>query len=171
MCDGDEVKWSYIASSKDFANLPNAIIGYYFDVNILSVFKMQNMEERNLVSKKGHDLAANIYPRLYYEITNTLGFSLMYNGGAFSMFYFPYNDVVFWNEEIIRNNSLCNLRSLHLQKLGTVGYGKRGDILDAHVLKKGFIFTREGIGVPNLSISDGYSALAYLNSIVGTIYN
>ena len=166
MCDGDEVKWSYIASSKDFANLPNAIIGYYFDVNILSVFKMQNMEERNLVSKKGHDLAANIYPRLYYEITNTLGFSLMYNGGAFSMFYFPYNDVVFWNEEIIRNNSLCNLRSLHLQKLGTVGYGKRGDILDAHVLKKGFIFTREGIGVPNLSISDGYSALAYLNSIV-----
>lgn len=90
----------------------------------------------------------------------------MYNGGAFSMFYFPYNDVVFWNEEIIRNNSLCNLRSLHLQKLGTVGYGKRGDILDAHVLKKGFIFTREGIGVPNLSISDGYSALAYLNSIV-----
>lgn len=166
MCDGDEVKWSYIASSKDFANLPNAIIGYYFDVNILSVFKMQNMEERNLVSKKGHDLAANIYPRLYYEITNTLGFSLMYNGGAFSMFYFPYNDVVFWNEEVIRNNSLCNLRSLHLQKLGTVGYGKRGDILDAHVLKKGFIFTREGIGVPNLSISDGYSALAYLNSIV-----
>ena len=166
MGDGEEVKWNYIVSSKDFANLPNAIIGYYFDVNILSVFKMQNMEDRNLVSKKGHDLAANIYPRLYYEITNTLGFSLMYNGGAFSMFYFPYNDVVFWNEEIIRNNSLCNLRSLHLQKLGTVGYGKRGDILDAHILKKGFIFTREGIGVPNLSISDGYSALAYLNSIV-----
>ena len=163
---GEEVKGAYKRKSIDFLNLPNTIIGYYFDEDILNIFKWKNMESRNLISKKGHDLAANVYPRKFYEITNTSNFSLMYNGGGFSMFYFPYDDVVFWNEEIIRNNSLCNLRSLHLQQLGTVGYGKRGDILDAHILKRGFIFTREGIGIPNLSIKNGFSSLAYLNSVV-----
>lgn len=163
---GEEVKWVYKRKSIDFLNLPNTIIGYYFDEDILDVFKFKNMESRALVSKKGHDLAANIYPRKFYEITDTTNFSLMYNGGGFTMFYFPYDDVVFWNEEIIRNNTLCNLRSLHLQQFGTVGYGKRGDILDAHILKKGFIFTREGIGVPNLSLTNGYSSLSYLNSVV-----
>ena len=90
----------------------------------------------------------------------------MYNGGPFHMFYFPYSDVVKWNEDIIRNDKLCNIRSLHLQQQGTVGYGKRGDILDAHILKRGFIFTREGIGMPCLSESNSYSSLSYLNSIV-----
>lgn len=163
---GEDVKWVYKRKSIDFLNLPNTIIGYYFDEDILDLFKFKNMESRSLVSKKGHDLAANVYPRKFYEITDTKNFSLMYNGGGFTMFYFPYDDVVFWNEEIIRNNTLCNLRSLHLQQLGTVGYGKRGDILDAHILKKGFIFTREGIGVPNLSNTNGYGSLSYLNSVV-----
>lgn len=163
---GEDVKWVYKRKSIDFLNLPNTIIGYYFDEDILDLFKFKNMESRSLVSKKGHDLAANVYPRKFYEITDTKNFSLMYNGGGFTMFYFPYDDVVFWNEEIIRNNTLCNLRSLHLQQLGTVGYGKRGDILDAHILKKGFIFTREGIGVPNLSTTNGYGSLSYLNSVV-----
>lgn len=156
----------YVAPSIDFLNLPNTVIGYFFDKNILNIFKFENMETRGFVSKKGHDLAANIYPRLFYEVVDTSNFSLMYNGGPFSLFYFPYADVVFWNEEIIRSNPLCNLRSLHLQGLGTVGYGKRGDILDAHVLKKGFIFTREGIGVPDLSSENGYATLSYLNSNV-----
>ena len=163
---GEEVKWVYKRKSIDFLNLPNTIIGYYFDEDILDLFKFKNMESRSLVSKKGHDLAANVYPRKFYEITDTKNFSLMYNGGGFTMFYFPYDDVVFWNEEIIRNNTLCNLRSLHVQQLGTVGYGKRGDILDAHILKKGFIFTREGIGIPNLSTTNGYGSLSYLNSVV-----
>jgi hypothetical protein len=162
----EKIEYIYDRKSIDFLNLPNSIIGYYFDKKILNIFKLESMETRNFVSKKGHDLAANIYPRLFYELADTTNFSLMYNGGSFSMFYYPYADVVFWNEQIIRSNNLCNIRSLHLQKLGTVGYGKRGDILDAHILKKEFIFTREGIGIPNLSAKNGYSVLAYLNSIV-----
>jgi len=43
-----------------------------------------------------------------------------------------------------------------------VGFGKRGDILDAHILKKGFIFTREGIGLPNISVDDAFSVLNFL---------
>lgn len=163
---GVDVKRNYIDKSIDFANLPNAIVGYYFDKNIIQLFQNRHMENRGLISKKGHDLSAQVYPRNYYEVVDSSNFSLMYNGGPFHMFYFPYSDVVKWNEDIIRNDKLCNIRSLHLQQQGTVGYGKRGDILDAHILKRGFIFTREGIGMPCLSKSNGYSSLSYLNSIV-----
>lgn len=157
---------TYICKSSDFINLPNALIGYYFDDYILNFFKNTNMKDRGFESKKGHDLAATVYPRLFFEITDASNFCHMYNGGAFKMFYMPYYDMVKWNENIIRSDRLCNIRSLHLQQLGTVGYGKRGEILDSHILKKGYIFTREGIGIPNISSANGESVLAYLNSIV-----
>ncbi len=90
----------------------------------------------------------------------------MYNGGGYTLFYFPYRDATKFVENIIRADHGCNIRSLGLQKEGMVGFGKRGDILDAHILKKGFIFTREGIGLPNISVDDAFSVLSFLNSIV-----
>lgn len=80
--------------------------------------------------------------------------------------YLPYRDATKFVENIIRADHGCNIRSLGLQKEGMVGFGKRGDILDAHILKKGFIFTREGIGLPNISVDDAFSVLSFLNSIV-----
>lgn len=152
--------------SNDFLKLPNSVIGYYFDDNIIRLFQNKTLIDRGLETKKGHDLSAKVYPRLFYEVVSTQGFSHMYNGGGFSMFYMPYYDMTMWDEDIIRSDKMCNIRSLHLQKLGTVGFGKRGDILDAHILKRGFIFTREGIGLPNVSEDNGYASLSYLNSIV-----
>lgn len=80
----------------------------------------------------------------------------------------PINGPYAKNEcrQLIRADHGCNIRSLGLQKEGMVGFGKRGDILDAHILKKGFIFTREGIGLPNISVDDAFSVLSFLNSIV-----
>lgn len=49
---------------------------------------------------------------------------------------------------------------------GKTGFGKRGEILDAHVLKKGFMFTAEGLAIPNISSSKAFSSLSYLNSIL-----
>lgn len=163
---GEYVKWIYVAKSIDFTNLPNTTIGYYFEENTLHLFKYPKFFERGFDSKKGHDLSANIYPRLFYEVIETDDFSLMYNGGGFTQFYFPYRDATKFVENIIRSDSGCNLRSLHLQKQGMTGFGKRGDILDAHILKKGMIFTREGIGLPNISVTEGYATLSYLNSII-----
>lgn len=97
---------------------------------------------------------------------NVPNYSLMYNGGGYTLFYFPYRDATKFVENIIRADHGCNIRSLGLQKEGMVGFGKRGDILDAHILKKGFIFTREGIGLPNISVDDAFSVLSFLNSIV-----
>lgn len=163
---GEDAKWIYVAKSIDFTNLPNTTIGYYFEENTLYLFKYPKFFERGFDSKKGHDLSANIYPRLFYEVIETDDFSLMYNGGGFTLFYFPYRDATKFVEDIIRSDSGCNIRSLHLQRQGMIGFGKRGDILDAHILKKGMIFTREGIGLPNISVTEGYATLSYLNSII-----
>ena len=163
---GEDAKWIYVAKSVEFSNLPNTTIGYYFDEETLRIFRYQKFIERGFDSKKGHDLTANVYPRLFYEVIEIEDFSLMYNGGGFTQFYFPYRDATKFVENIIRSDSGCNIRSLHLQKLGMIGFGKRGDILDAHVLKKGMIFTREGIGLPNISKNDAYATLTFLNSNV-----
>lgn len=163
---GEDAKWIYVAKSIDFTNLPNTTIGYYFEENTLYLFKYPKFFERGFDSKKGHDLSANIYPRLFYEVIETDDFSLMYNGGGFTLFYFPYRDATKFVEDIIRSDSGCNIRSLHLQRQGMIGFGKREDILDAHILKKGMIFTREGIGLPNISVTEGYATLSYLNSII-----
>lgn len=40
---GEDTKWTYSAKSIEFDNLPNSIIGYYFDSNILSLFKYKNL--------------------------------------------------------------------------------------------------------------------------------
>ena len=163
---GENAKWIYVAKSVEFSNLPNTTIGYYFDEETLRLFRCPKFIERGFDSKKGHDLTANVYPRLFYEVIEAEDFSLMYNGGGFTQFYFPYRDATKFVENIIRSDSGCNIRSLHLQKLGMIGFGKRGDILDAHVLKKGMIFTREGIGLPNISKNDAYATLTFLNSNV-----
>ena len=36
---GEDAKWIYVAKSVEFDNLPNTIIGYYLDENILNIFK------------------------------------------------------------------------------------------------------------------------------------
>ena len=79
---GEDAKWIYVAKSIDFTNLPNTTIGYYFEENTLYLFKYPKFFERGFDSKKGHDLSANIYPRLFYEVIETDDFSLMYNGGG-----------------------------------------------------------------------------------------
>lgn len=164
--NNDSIKGTRIVKSADFSSLPNSLIGYNFNAQLIKLFKNRTFISRGFDCKKGHDLSANIYPRLFYEIRNIGDFSLMYNGGGFTMFYFPYRDATKFKENIIRADKGCNIRSLHLQKIGLVGFGKRGDILDAHILKRGFIFTREGIGLPNISEQNAYSSLSYLNSIV-----
>lgn len=45
----------YECKSVEFENLPNKIIGYYFDETILTIFKNTKMENRGLVSRKGND--------------------------------------------------------------------------------------------------------------------
>ena len=155
----------YLAKSIDFSTLPNSIIGYYFSEDILEIFKNKTLEQSGFVARKGHDFVSNKHPRLYYEVLPKEYFYHFYNGGSFNMFYMPSRDVVFYDENIIRADKSTNLRNSSDQLHQGTGFGKRGDILDAHILKNGTFFSAEGLAIPNISSESGLIGDSFLNSI------
>lgn len=159
-------KHVYHIDSKDFINLPNSIIGYYFDENVLSLFKNRKLEDRDFVARKGNDFVSFKHPRLFYEVEGRNGFPHFYNGGSYTMFYSTFRDVVFWNEDVIRADSSTNIRNLTTHLHHGIGFGKRGEMLDAHILKDGFYYSAEGLAIPKLSKSESIFGLSFLNSIV-----
>lgn len=163
---GEKVKWTYVTKSVEFDNLPNTVIGYDFDVYILKLFKNKNIKEKNLPAKEGHHIPAGIYLRKYYEIVIPYNFCHYYNGGSFTMFYSVYNDFTFWNIPILEADEDFSYRNPILHKIGGVGYGKRGEFLDTHILKKGYLFSREGQAIPLSSNILSKIMLSFTNSIL-----
>ena len=163
---GEDAKWTYVAKSVEFDNLPNTVIGYDFDANILRLFKNANIKKRGIQAKEGHHVPAGIYLRKYYEFTKTTNFCHYYNGGGFTMFYSIYNDFTFWNIPVLEADENFSYRNPQSHKIGGVGYGKRGEILDTHILKKGYLFSREGQAIPTNSTSVSRVILSFTNSIL-----
>ncbi len=83
---GEDTKWTYSAKSIEFDNLPNSIIGYYFDSNILSLFKYKNLENRGIVARQGHSFVSpDRFFRLFFEVvTHNSIFYHLYHGEAVS---------------------------------------------------------------------------------------
>lgn len=163
---GEDVKWIYCAKSIEFDNLPNAIIGYNFNERLLELFRNENLETRSFVARKGNDFVAMKHPRLFYEVLSSNHFAHFYNGGSFTLFYKPYRDVVFWDEQIIRTDKQTNIRNLDYQQKRGVGFGKRGEFLDAHVLKGNSFFSAEGLAIILSSKIDSFIVNSFINSIV-----
>ena len=167
---GEEVKWNHIVKSKDFENLPNTIIGYYFSKDILKFFKHENLGERGFIARNGHTLTSTTHFRLFYEIPlNSQDYKGMYNGSTFSMFYSYYRELSFWGNGglLLENNSQVVLRNLSEHFKTGACYGKRGEILDAHIFKDKMLFTVEGYALPGLTNLDAIIVNSLLNSILG----
>lgn len=162
----EKVKWVYEVDSNDFINLPNSIIGYYFSGIILKYFANYSIKKKGFPAKEGHHVPAGVYLRSYYEITKPKNFHHYYNGGGFTLFYTTYNDFTFWDTQILEADPNFGYRNPHLHNIGGIGYGKRGEIIDAHVLKKGYIFSREGQSIPLNNETNSIHVLGYINSIV-----
>lgn len=156
----------FIKNSSMFLRLPNSIIGYFFDDSLLNIFQFNNMENRNLLARAGISFIAAIHPRLFYEIINSYSFNHYYNGGLFSLFYSTYRDIVYFNETILKSDKKVYVRNYEHQLKSGVGYGKRGEILDSHILKKSFFFSVEGFSCTNIPNSNSIVVLAFFNSIV-----
>ena len=167
--EGEEVKWNHIRRSIDFSNLPNTIIGYYFAESVLNLFKFRNIEDRNIVVRQGHAFVSTVHYRLFYELSNSHYYKHMYNGGSFTQFYSTNREVAYWGSdgEIVKANSSVVLRNPDYQLLAGIGYGKRGEIVDAHVLHDKSFFTVEGLALTQISESNRYSVLSLINSILG----
>ena len=154
--------------SIEFEKLPNSITGYYFDEEILDVFQNDNIVERNLKARQGYTFVAPIHYRLFYEVNTISNKVHLYGGGRFTQFYIEYRDLVLWvkNGEIAKAHTSFRNSSGEVQKKSGVGYGKRGDIVDAHILKKDFFFNAEGLAVPNISKGNSFAILSLFNSVL-----
>lgn len=164
--NGRNRKNIYIVKSIDFNKLPNSIIGYYFDEEIINLFKNPNIEERMIPAKEGHHVPAGVYLRCFYEFVDFKHFCHYYNGGPFTLFYCVYSDCSYWNIPVLESDPNFSYRNPKLHKIGGVGYGKRGEIVDAHVLKQGFYFSREGQAIPTANTQQRFACLSFINSIV-----
>lgn len=167
---GEDAKWIYVAKSVEFDNLPNTVIGYYFGNDILKLFKNTNLESRNIIARNGHTLTSATHFRLFYEIpSNSISYKVMYNGSTYSLFYSYYRELCYWgiNGKLLASNSNVVLRNQNYHFLQGVGYGKRGEILDAHIFKKDMLFTVEGYAFSNINDSESLALNSLLDSILG----
>lgn len=167
---GEDAKWIYVAKSVEFDNLPHTVIGYYFGNDILKLFKNTNLESRNIIARNGHTLTSATHFRLFYEIpSNSISYKVMYNGSTYSLFYSYYRELCYWgiNGKLLASNSNVVLRNQNYHFLQGVGYGKRGEILDAHIFKKDMLFTVEGYAFSNINDSESLALNSLLDSILG----
>ena len=93
----------------------------------------------------------------------------MYNGSTYSLFYSYYRELCYWgiNGKLLASNSNVVLRNQNYHFLQGVGYGKRGEILDAHIFKKDMLFTVEGYAFSNINDSESLALNSLLDSILG----
>lgn len=164
---GEDVKWTYRKKSIDFDNLPNTVIGYNFNEYVIDLFNHRSLERWSFMPQRGFALVADVHFRLYFELSTRKHNRHLYNGGPYSMFYASHKEAFIWEQEGKIAYTYPNFRptGLSVQGMSGVAYGKRGDILDAHILKKGLFFTVEGQSIPNLKADDSFTVLSYLNSI------
>lgn len=165
--EGELSQWTFISKSIEYENLPNSIIGYYFNEHILRVFNFVNLEKRGMIARQGHSFVSpDRFFRLFYEISKGNSYFHLYHGGSFNLFYYPYKDLVKWEKdgEIVKTSSSVLRNPNYQLKIGC-GYGKRGDILDAHVLKSSMFFTHEGHAISGITVNEAYVVNSFINSI------
>lgn len=158
----------YYKRSSDFINLPNSIIGYYFDDDLIKSFQDTTILKRGYRAREGFHFSAAVHNRLFFEIVHSCNFVPVYNGSQFTLFYTTNRDFESWekNGQIVKSH--ISYRSCDDAFMGTyvIGYGKRGDILDAHIVKKNCFYTAEGLAIPYIKNGiDALVPLSYLNSI------
>lgn len=167
----DSHKYVY-CNSESFSNLPNSVIGYYFGEETLRIFSFPHLEERNFSAKHGFTFCSPVHYRLFFEINKTQDYNILYSGGNHTLFYQIYRDLVFWKNNgkiTMSNKAFRSCSDDNVRKLG-VAYGERGDILDAHILKKEAFYNHVGPGFPINNEQESIVLDSFLNSSL-TQYN
>lgn len=162
----EEVK-IYEERSIEFNNLPNTIIGYYLGEEILELFNYDNLERRGFTALFGTSfMPPEMFYRNFYEVKNERNkFRCLYHGGSFTMFYKTHRELVMWGDGTIASASKSNMRNTASNFLQGVGYGKRGEILDAHLVRKDYCFTHEGHMIPIYNNDELKIVLSFINSM------
>lgn len=163
----------YFEHQNTLLRLPNSVIGYYFPHFLIKAFsESDSIVESGMQARKGNDYVADQHVRLFWEINECEMldrdgiFRSLYNGGKFSLFVAPLRNVVAFGKDgsLVREHKSVTFRNIRYHFLAGVGYGKRGDIIDAHILPKGFTFTSEGLAITGISSEIALFSLGFLNS-------
>ena len=163
---------TYLVKPITFLRLPNAVVGYYFDQLLLDLFqRCDDLSEIGLQARKGHDFVSAVHFRLFWEVTPYFRtkkeklFYTLYNGSKFSLFSIPIRDITLYglDGKFSRVHPSTTFRNINYQLKSGIGYGKRGDILDAHILCKDAFFTSEGLAITRIENTKTLLGLSYLN--------
>lgn len=158
-------------SSTSFDKLPNKIIGYYLKNFVLKLFETkQSLKRIGFSAMFGSSIPPEPFMRLFWELNSSSKYKLYYNGGGtFSQFYSPFYELMKFGENgynVLYHKS-TNLRNIDKAFNQTIGYGKRGEILDAHFIPSNILFSGEGHTFyfpKNSGINDKLYVLSLLNS-------
>nr|HPM11570.1 hypothetical protein [Paludibacter sp.] len=162
---------TYLMNPTSIAVLPNCAFAYDMPLSVVSAFeKHKSLVQQGHRALQGHNLSMEQFALLSWEVSpNVIAdrtFIRMYKGGDYCKFYQPSYEVALWkgNGQHLRGHSGTRWGNEAFQEKPGIGYGKRGDFLDAHILPAGQIFTVEGLAVFPKTLDQTWGILALLNS-------
>ena len=155
-----------------FNRIPHASIAYDIPNFVLNFFSsLPPLQASGARALQGHAIKMDWYGRLWWEVDphsiDVNGrWTRMYNGGPFSRFGMPSVEIARWNEDglFLKHHPSTRWSNSEYQHLPGIGYGKRGEVLDAHVVPVGHVFTVEGLFVLPESFDDIWYYLGVLNA-------
>ncbi len=160
-------------ATADFAHLPSSAVAYNMPEQVRTVFRTSDsLIDLGAKALQGHNLSMLKFGRFWWEMPSdsleTNRVVRMYKGGPYCRYYQPSYEVAIWmgDGSHLRDDSGTRWSNARYQTQHGIGYGKRGDFLDAHIMHTGHIFTVEGLAVfPPYELSM-WGLLGYLNSSV-----
>jgi hypothetical protein len=173
----DEIGNCRWLKSDDLRKMPNAAFSYDMPKEVIQWFNtFPPLKLSGAKALQGHAIKMDWYARLAWEIplTEIVNYQRMYNGGDFSRFYIPSCEMVFWKNDgtFLKEHPSTRWSNAESQQLPGIGYGKRGEVLDAHIVPAGHVFTVEGLFVLPKQLSDAWYFLGLLNApLISRILN
>jgi hypothetical protein len=164
----------FLAKPSSFLALPNAVLGFQFPQFVRKLFNRETpIAACGCRSFKGHDFKADQHFMLFWEVqSGQLGelgrshWTWVFNGGDWMPYYHPSRDVAPYGTDgrLISSHPSVLLRNMTLQGKAGIGYGKRGQFLDAQIIGPGHAFTAEGIGAQVASENEAFYYASLFNS-------
>ena len=170
-------------SRNSFAQFPSYSLLYDLPEGLLASFSnVPSMLSRGFRAFTGHQLQSSRHFFCSWEMVQRTArpyrngkqdWSRLYNGGQYSRFLFPHCEAVrFGFYEDLEPRDVTDytfvLRNKDVHFRPGVGFGVRGEVLDAHVVSEGFVFTVEGQIIPVEHAQKRHFLAGFLNSSVAS---
>ena len=172
LLSGDRNTKTNIVNPLDFNKYPNQVLGHDFPEFVRKAFSKLKPIHSYVTLFEGHTLKSDVFIRYWWEvplhenIDANSKWVRLYCGGSYQRYVSPLCDVapVGVGYKIAKTHPSSVLRNFPLQGEGKIGFGKRGEFVDAHVVPNDFSSNVEGKhAVINSEVSE-YTVLSLLNS-------